>query len=379
MTVRKAIAAKFLDQILKNKKTNINNGMYRYALFAVSPTTASNLANNILTNELSGSGYARVTTDNKFQPAVASNQALTAEAVISFPTATANWSTVSHIALLAFDENSTWNVIHYTALKSPVKITTGNSFTFAAGALGFYVGASKTLPAIRTETTVDFTTSGTWTCPAGVTEIEVALIGGGGSGGDSYGGGGGGAGGLIYRNVNVIPGNNYTITIGAGGATANTSGNASTAFGLTALGGGGGGTASVVAKSGASGAGGAGASTATYKNGASGDASQGNAGGAGAYATSPTRRNGGGGGGFTSPGTTAGVDDLYAIPGGMGFSLAISPNFTGVCYGGDGGNYSHAISGGAASSPGNGGGGGNTVGTGWKAGHAGACFIRYFT
>ena len=41
-------------------------------------------------------------------------------------------------------------------------------------------------------TVVDtFVATGTWTCPAGVTEVEYLVVAGGGGGGRSIGGGGG--------------------------------------------------------------------------------------------------------------------------------------------------------------------------------------------
>jgi len=76
-------------------------------------------------------------------------------------------------------------------------------------------------------TVVEFTGAGvhTWTPPAGVTEVFMAVGGAGGSGGQSRnntggkantgGGGGGCAGGLMA----VTPGNDLTITLGAGGVT----------------------------------------------------------------------------------------------------------------------------------------------------------------
>jgi len=69
-----------------------------------------------------------------------------------------------------------------------------------------------------------FSSSTTWTCPPGVTQITVELW--GGAGGKSgrvitttvmANGGNGGKGGYIKSLISVIPGNNYNITIGAGG------------------------------------------------------------------------------------------------------------------------------------------------------------------
>jgi hypothetical protein len=67
-----------------------------------------------------------------------------------------------------------------------------------------------------------FTTAGshTWTCPAGVTSVEVLTVAGGGSGGGKYYAGGGGAGGVVHAtDYAVTPGVVYDITVGAGGAT----------------------------------------------------------------------------------------------------------------------------------------------------------------
>ena len=81
-----------------------------------------------------------------------------------------------------------------------------------------------------------YTTPGTfqWTCPVGVTSVSVVCVGGGGSGGAAYwAGGGGGGGGLGYKNnIPVTPGQQYTVTVGAGGVGVSaTSGGQGTAGG----------------------------------------------------------------------------------------------------------------------------------------------------
>lgn len=91
-----------------------------------------------------------------------------------------------------------------------------------------------------------FTTPGTyqWTAPPGVTSVSVIAVGGGGSGApgwrnntDRYSGGGGGGGGLGYKNnIPVIPGNSYTVVVGAGGAAVAT-GNSYSSTGSGANGG----------------------------------------------------------------------------------------------------------------------------------------------
>ena len=98
-----------------------------------------------------------------------------------------------------------------------------------------------------------FTSSGTWTAPAGVTVATVLLVGGGGAGGSvaaayPYVAGAGGGGGQVRTvTVPVTAGTGYTITIGAGGApvtsgTYNGQTGGTTSFGTLAyaLGGGGG-------------------------------------------------------------------------------------------------------------------------------------------
>ena len=61
----------------------------------------------------------------------------------------------------------------------------------------------------------------TWVCPPGVYRVQAIVAGAGGGGGalttNNYGGGGGGAGGASLAYVDVVPGNSYTVTVGAGG------------------------------------------------------------------------------------------------------------------------------------------------------------------
>jgi hypothetical protein len=91
-----------------------------------------------------------------------------------------------------------------------------------------------------------FTSSGTFTVPAGVYTIYAEAWGGGGSGAKANTGCGGGAGGYSAGLFNVTPGQTITATIGSGGAavsasTANGNSGGNTTFSsLTANGGNGG-------------------------------------------------------------------------------------------------------------------------------------------
>jgi hypothetical protein len=68
-----------------------------------------------------------------------------------------------------------------------------------------------------------YNSSGTFTVPAGITQVTVKCWGGGGRGGRRNGsnlpgeGGGGGGGGFSCKLVTVVPGNTYTVHVGLGG------------------------------------------------------------------------------------------------------------------------------------------------------------------
>lgn len=82
--------------------------------------------------------------------------------------------------------------------------------------------------------TAEFTSSGSWVAPAGVTSVIVYGQGGGGGGASGaliasaarYGGGGGVATFLTAKPLTVVPNTSYTVTIGAGGlGSTDTTGN----------------------------------------------------------------------------------------------------------------------------------------------------------
>ena len=235
-----------------------------------------------------------------------------------------------------------------------------------------------------------FTTPGanTWTCPAGVTEVQLLVVagGGGGGGGVNAGGGAGGGGLLEDASYTVVPGTVYDITVGAGGAgtpagftngvngsdsvwNVNAEGSGAT---QTAVGGGGGGTAQPtdngVGSDGGSGGGGAFYGAA----GAGGSATQGDSGGGTGYGfgggsgfTSGANDQGGGGGGAGAVGTNS----ASSIPGVGGAGRANTITGASVTYAGGGGGGSRTTTGGAGGS-GGGGAGGASTGTNGTAGTA---------
>lgn len=220
-----------------------------------------------------------------------------------------------------------------------------------------------------------YTTAGTytWVAPATVYKVSAVCVGGGGAGGAAYyAGGGGGGGGLGYKNnIDVTPGNSYTVVVGAGGVgvSANSGG----------MGGNGGDSYFISASTvrGGGGAGGVGTSSEANAvrdgglgggyfgdgggNGGNGGASQGDTagggGGAGGYAGSggsggvgggsqPTSGSGGGGGGGGAGGDN-GPSGAAASGGGVGLLGQGSNGSAGSNQASSGAGYGSGGSGGA--------------------------------
>lgn len=183
---------------------------------------------------------------------------------------------------------------------------------------------------------------------AEVAFIEYLIIAGGGGGAtsaDAAQGGGGGAGGLLTNTMELIRGTEYTITIGAGGASKNfantnaigNAGSDTTAFGLTAIGGGPGGIWASggdqsLSNAGGSGGGGGGRNGTIGGNGTAG---QGNNGGNATTGTGATDDSGGGGGGAGSVGGNA--TNYEGGHGGDGAYSNITGTITPYAGGGGGG------------------------------------------
>jgi hypothetical protein len=123
--------------------------------------------------------------------------------------------------------------------------------------------------------------TGSWTVPAGVNTIHVAVVGGGGGGAENVGGGGSGGQVVDSTTYVVTPGSSISLSIGAGGAGGATPGNnatwgssgSSSTFGILTAVGGNPGTSSnatpgASVNTGANAGAGAGGAGTTYINGA---------------------------------------------------------------------------------------------------------------
>lgn len=110
--------------------------------------------------------------------------------------------------------------LEWNAFKNRSWQISGHFAMFLAFALLFVLPVF-TLKAQPGQTiTITYTSNGTFTVPAGVTQITVEAWGGGGGGGtrSNNGRGGGGGGGAYARSIlNVTPGYTYSLNVGTGG------------------------------------------------------------------------------------------------------------------------------------------------------------------
>ena len=240
----------------------------------------------------------------------------------------------------------------------------------AYGTNGFYLTFGNTTVIAATGGTITtdgdykvhtFNSTGTFavTSVSGMGVVEYLVIAGGG-GSASIGGGGGGAGGYRTGIGFAVSEQNYTVTVGAGGAQ-NTSGSNSVFSTITSIGGGRGASSSASAAAvGGSGGGGGRDSVAS----AAGTAGQGNAGGVGIFAASAYGGGGGGGAGAVGAAGTSSAGGA----GGAGLASSITGSSVYRAGGGGGGTYNGA----SVGAGGNGGGGSAGVGTANTGGGGGA-------
>jgi hypothetical protein len=113
---------KIIDHMLRNQAYTPPATVY-LALF----TTATSDAGG--GTEVSGGSYAR----QAVTLSAASGGASSNSADITFPTATANWGTVTHLALM--DALTGGNMLMHTALDESKTVNNGDTFKINAGAL----------------------------------------------------------------------------------------------------------------------------------------------------------------------------------------------------------------------------------------------------
>jgi hypothetical protein len=239
-----------------------------------------------------------------------------------------------------------------------------------------------------------FNTTGAFVPQTNLSCETLVIAGGGGSGADASGGaaGGGGAGGVVYTSSVGVSVNSYTVTVGAGGATASGSGLQGTSgvnsnitggsLSLTAAVGGGGGGAGATNMNGLAGGsgGGGGGRSGTGGTGGAATSGQGYAGGTGSN-SSAAGAGGGGAGGVGGNGGSASGGVGTSTYSSWGAATITGQNVSGTYYyagGGSGWVTGSGGSGGGGSAntngtPNTGGGGGAYTGNGGS----GIVIIRY--
>ena len=322
--------------------------------------------------------------------------------VISSGLIPATASTSSELQLYEAINNGT----SYVALKAPTSLAATTTYTLptADGTVNqsLVTDGSGTLSwsGVTGASVTNFSSSGTWTKPAGVTTVTVELWGGGGGGGsgrkgdnNADGGGGGGGGAYVTKTFPASDiSSTVSVTLGAGGAggaaqaTNNTAGNAGSAgvsstFGayLTAYGGAGGiGGVDGAGGTSTGGGGGGGALSAGSGGTPGGPGTDGQFGGAYQSTSSAYGGAGGGTGGYL--GGSAGGSSFQGGSAGFGGggSASNAGGAGGTVPGAGGSGGAGGTSGGGAGGAGvgrNGGGGGgsNPSGAG-GAGGAGGTF-----
>jgi hypothetical protein len=115
---------KLLDHIVG--KTSYTMPTTHVALFTAAPSDAGG------GTEVSGGSYARKATAGADWNAASGGSISNANA-LAFPTASGSWGTVTHWALM--DASTSGNMLRWAALGASKAVGTGDTPSFAAGAL----------------------------------------------------------------------------------------------------------------------------------------------------------------------------------------------------------------------------------------------------
>ena len=119
---------KIIDHMLRNQSFTPPTTVY-VALF----TADNGLEGGTITGEVSGGSYAR----QSVTLSAASDGESSNSADITFPTATADWGTVTHVALM--DAATAGNVLMHSALDASKTVNNGDTFKINAGDLDIAV------------------------------------------------------------------------------------------------------------------------------------------------------------------------------------------------------------------------------------------------
>jgi hypothetical protein len=124
---------KVLDHVLTATTYTAPAARYLALFNNTSGSAAANLEAGTLTDETSTSGTAYARQAVTF--AAASSGSSATNATVTFPTATANWGTITHVAVMDGDTEGAGNVLFYGAVTTAKTIETGDTFQVSSGNL----------------------------------------------------------------------------------------------------------------------------------------------------------------------------------------------------------------------------------------------------
>ena len=133
------LEAKVLNHVLTGTAYTQPSSRYVALFNSTSGNTLANLQNGTLTDEISTSGtaYARQTITFAAASTVGSGgSAVTTSATnatVTFPSATADWGTVTHVAVM--DAATAGNVLFFGAVTVSKTISNGDTFQITSGNL----------------------------------------------------------------------------------------------------------------------------------------------------------------------------------------------------------------------------------------------------
>jgi len=122
---------KVLDHVLTATGYTAPSTRYLALFTNTSGSAAANLEAGTLTDEVSTSGTAYGRETVTF--AAASSGSSATNATVTFDTATANWGTITHVAIM--DAETSGNVLFYGAVTTSKTIETGDTFQVSSGNL----------------------------------------------------------------------------------------------------------------------------------------------------------------------------------------------------------------------------------------------------
>ena len=120
-----------LDHVLGNTNYTPAGTIYLGLFDNDSGVTGANLEQGTLTDEISTAGTAYARQSVTF--AASSNGTSATSATVTFPAATANWGTITHIAVM--DAASAGNVLFWGAVTTSKTIENGDTFQVSSGNL----------------------------------------------------------------------------------------------------------------------------------------------------------------------------------------------------------------------------------------------------